>query len=98
MKTAAASESAASESEDESDEDTEHNTFDSYQNTLGSDKILELFRDRLLDNGDEALRMCLKNWAGLSGFESVYGAMFELHCHRMLESNRGKLCLKMRIV
>lgn len=43
-------------------------------------------------------KMCLKNWAGLSGFESVYGAMFELHCHRMLESNRRELCLKMRIV
>lgn len=57
LKTAAASEaSAASEPEDESDEDTEHNTFGNYKYIFGSDKILELFRDRLLDEGDEAFQ------------------------------------------
>jgi len=74
------------------------NSFDDFQCIFGSENTLELFREKILSRGEEALRMCLANWAGQSGFESVYGALFELHCHRMLESNTGQLKLKMRVV
>jgi hypothetical protein len=84
---------------DESDEDDDGpNTFDHYQYIFGSEDILEVFREYILNRGEEALRMCLTNWAGQSGFECVYGALFELHCHRMLENNNGQLKLRMRIV
>ena len=89
--------SAASPSHDERKHDEEHNMFDSFQYIFGSEKVMEVFRERLLDKGEEALRLCLRTWASQSGFECVYGAMFELHCHRKLQDSKGDQ-LRMRIV
>lgn len=82
------------------DEDGEEkpNSFAFYRCIFGSQKILEVFDETLLNRGEESLRMCLSNWAGQSGFESVYGSLFELHCHRLLESKAGQLKLQMRVV
>jgi len=81
------------------DEVEEHNNFSQYRYIFGSSKILEMFNDELLNYSNETLKLCLKNWAGQSGFECVYGALFELRCHRLLENNKdGDLKLKMRVV
>ena len=76
----------------------ELNDFSKYHYIFGSAKIVEKFVVELLNISNEALKLCLKNWAGHSGFESVYGALFELRCHRQLENNTGQLKLKMRVV
>ena len=73
------------------DEVEEHNDFSQYRYIFGSSKILEMFNDELLNYSNETLKLCLKNWAGQSGFECVYGALFELRCHRLLEITRAAI-------
>lgn len=76
----------------------EYNDFRNYQYIFGSFVILETFEQALLNESNEALKLCLKNWACQNGFECIYGALFELRCHRLLENNTGNLVLKMRVV
>lgn len=84
---------------DESEEsDDKPNHFSEYQYIFGSEKILDVLNEKLLHQGQETLRLCLQNWASQNGFECVYGSLFELHCHRRLESQDGNLKLRMRIV
>jgi len=92
-----ASQKALDNGSDDGD-DQKPNDFNESRYIFGSEKILEVFQEKILNRGEETLRMCLTNWAGQNGFESVYGALFELHCHRMLENNDGQLRLNMRIV
>ena len=93
-----ASQKAPASGGGEDEDDRKPNKFDNFRYIFGSEKILEVFREKILNRGEETLRMCLTNWAGQNGFESVYGALFELHCHRLLENNTGQLQLNMRIV
>ncbi|CAB9530142.1 hypothetical protein SEMRO_2761_G336460.1 [Seminavis robusta] len=65
---------------------------------IGSPKLLQAIYEKLLNRGEETLRNCLTNWEGQDGFECVYGALFELYCHRMIESSNGDKPLNMRMV
>ena len=80
--------------------DTIHNTFTKEDThfIFGSEEMMRLFYIGLTQRSDESFANCLRNWAGESGFESVYGAMFELYCHRQLENANFNQPLKMRIV
>lgn len=75
-----------------------YNTFHDYRYIFGSLEILKLMDTELLNQGDETFKLCLRNWASESGFECVYGALFELRCHRLFENNTGNLQLRMRVV
>lgn len=76
----------------------EPNVLSSYQYVFGSELIMESYYSLVTQKGDEALSQCLNTWTHHQGFESLYGAIFELYCHRKLQSNEGNLRLRMRIV
>ena len=78
----------------------EPNDFTDFDYIFGSDAILNEFNDALLDRSDDdALRLCVNQWKSPgAGFECVYGALFELRCHRKFENETKGLKLRMRIV
>ena len=80
--------------------DLTHNTFTKEDThfIFGSEEMMLLFYNGLTQRSDEAFKKCLQNWAGENGFESIYGAMFELYCHRQLENANFGQPLNMRIV
>ena len=77
----------------------EPNDFTNFDYIFGSEAILNDFNDALLDRSDDALRLCVNQWNSPdAGFECVYGALFELRCHRKFENETKGLKLRMRIV
>ncbi|KAL3917259.1 MAG: hypothetical protein SGILL_004798, partial [Bacillariaceae sp.] len=75
----------------------QRNTFDKYRYVFGSSDILEALDQELVRRSDKALQHALISWASVPGFEGVYGALYELRCHRRFE-NEQNLKLKMRVV
>ena len=80
------------------EEDRRFNQFDDYKYVFGSDEILNVLDQELVNKSDEAIKLALRSWASVPGFENVYGALYELRCHRIFENNTGNLKLRMRVV
>lgn len=69
----------------------EPNSFQTYEFVFGSQKIIEFVDQALVQAGDEALRLCMSTWSCQSGYESIYGGLFELRCHRKLTGEKINL-------
>lgn len=80
------------------EEDRRFNQFDDHKYVFGSFEILDVLDQELVNKNDEAIKLALRSWASVPGFESVYGALYELRCHRIFENNTGDLKLRMRVV
>lgn len=61
-----------------------YNDFSAYDYVFGSEMILEAVDTAIMSGGEESLKLCLHTWASEPGYESIYGALFELRCHRVL--------------
>lgn len=66
------------------------NEFFNYKYIFGSQMILEAMDSAIMNAGDEALKLCLNNWAAEPGFEGIYGGIFGLRCHRVLARIGGE--------
>lgn len=77
----------------------EQNRFSEFTYRFASERIIQAVDDAILDSGDQALKLCLQNWTSESGFESIYGGLFELRCQRLFTNrSRGPLKLHARRV
>jgi hypothetical protein len=74
------------------------NKFDKFRFVFASPKVVEFVDDALMKRGNEAMELCFAQWTGQKGFESIYGALFELRCHRTLINRSDSLQLRMRYI
>jgi len=77
---------------------TSPNDFASYHFCFGSSTITSFINRAILDAGGDALERCIQTWSTQSGFESIHGGLFELHCHYLLCQRKTPLTLRCRRV
>lgn len=51
----------------EYDASQQHHSISEFTYIFGSERILEIVDDAILDSGDQALELCLQNWTAESG-------------------------------
>ena len=67
-----------------------YNNFGEYDFVFGSEMILRAIDAAITSGGEEALKLCLHTWASEPGYESIYGGLFELRCHRIISKVGSK--------